>query len=110
MWPVILYEFDMPALYHFQKSANPVNQAFSTISVTKNSYDKHCQDPYGVIIQYETNISSSSSIDPLNIGRLLSSTIKKDILEIKKTGYSKITVQLKFREAANNLINNPILK
>ncbi|KMQ89364.1 hypothetical protein RF55_11020 [Lasius niger] len=33
-----------------------------------------------------------------------------DIVEIRKIGYSKINVQLKSREAANNLVTNPILK
>jgi len=36
--------------------------------------------------------------------------VEKDISEIKKVGYSKLLVQFNSREAANNLIHNPILK
>jgi len=73
-----------------------------------NKYDKHCQGPFDVFIQPDSG--GSSSIDPLFVGRLLSSTIRKDISEIKKVGYSKLLVQFNSREAANNLIHNPILK
>ncbi|KAL6420986.1 hypothetical protein ACFW04_014032 [Cataglyphis niger] len=44
------------------------------------------------------------------MGRLLSSTLKKDIIEIKKLAFSKISVLFNSRKTANNLINNPILK
>lgn len=70
-----------------------------------NKYDR--RGPFDVTIQSPDD--SSSSIDPINIGRLLYSISKKDIVEIRKIGYS-INVQLKSREAANNLVTNPILK
>ncbi|XP_029678409.1 uncharacterized protein LOC115244683 [Formica exsecta] len=73
-----------------------------------NRYDRTSQDPYDVIIQ--TPEGSPSSIDPIAVGRFLYSISKKDIVDIKKTGFSKISIQLKSREAANNLISNPILK
>lgn len=52
----------------------------------------------------------TSPIDPLAVGRLLYTTNKNDILEIKKVGFSKINIRLKSREAANGLISNRILK
>lgn len=73
-----------------------------------NKYDKHCQGPFDVFIQPESG--GSTSIDPLFVDRLLSSTIRKDISKIKKVDYSKLLVQFNSCEAANNLINNPILK
>lgn len=44
------------------------------------------------------------------MGRLLYSTNKNDILELKKIGYSKINIRFKIREAANNLTSNQTLK
>lgn len=73
-----------------------------------NRYDRISQGPFDMIIQ--TPECSTSSIDPIAIGRLLYSISKKEIIEIKKTGFSRISIQLKSREAANNLISNPILR
>ncbi|XP_029673637.1 uncharacterized protein LOC115241844 [Formica exsecta] len=76
-------------------------------AVLANRYPKFSQGPYEIVV---TSIGSvNSSIHPLIVGRLLSSTLKKDITEIKKLGFSKVSVQFKLREAANNIINNPIL-
>lgn len=46
----------------------------------------------------------------MTIGRLLSSSFRKDIIEIKKSGHSRVSVHFKNYDTANNLINNPILK
>jgi len=73
----------------------------------ENIYDKHCQGPFEIFIQSE---DISKPTDPLYVGKLLSANIRKDIVEIKKIGFSRILVQLKSKEAANNLISNPILK
>ncbi|XP_070152117.1 uncharacterized protein Cyt-b5 isoform X1 [Polyergus mexicanus] len=76
-------------------------------SVLNNRYTKSCQGPFEIVIT--STGAANTSIHPLTVGRLLSSTLKKDILEIKKLGFSKISAQFKSRDAANNLINNPIL-
>lgn len=72
-----------------------------------NRYDRTSRGPFDVVIQAE---NSSSSIDPISVGRLLYSISKKDIVEIRKISFSKINFQLKSREAANNLIYHSILK
>jgi len=66
--------------------------------------------PFDVIVQKDKENNHSSPIDPLAVGRLLYTTNKNDILEIKKVGFSKINIRLKSREAANGLISNCILK
>lgn len=76
-------------------------------SALNNRYSSHCQGPFEIIVSPTGVINTS--LHPLTVGRLLSTTLKKDILEIKKLGFSKISVQFKSREAANHLINNPIL-
>ncbi|XP_070169673.1 uncharacterized protein [Polyergus mexicanus] len=76
-------------------------------TVLNNRYTKSCQGPFEIVIT--STGAANTSIHPLTVGRLLSSTLKKDIAEIKKLGFSKISAQFKSREAANNLINNPIL-
>ncbi|XP_070169699.1 uncharacterized protein [Polyergus mexicanus] len=75
-------------------------------TVLNNRYTKSCQGPFEIVIM--STEAANTSIHPLTVGHLLSSTLKKDI-EIKKLGFSKISAQFKSREAANNLINNPIL-
>lgn len=70
-----------------------------------NRHNNQSQGPYDVFIQPINR--DLSSLHPTTVGRLLSSN-KQDIIEIKKVSYSKIMVQLKSRQAANNLINNPI--
>lgn len=75
--------------------------------MTSNRYSDQCQGPFDVFIQPVNK--DSPSLHPTTVGRILSSN-KQDIVEIKKVGFSKITVQLKSRQAANNLIGNPILK
>ncbi|KAM0724686.1 hypothetical protein ACS0PU_009070 [Formica fusca] len=95
-----------------QDEENPVPKKLNASkqisdAVLANRYSKSSQGPYEIVV---TSIgSTNSSIHPLTVGRLLSSTLKKDITEIKKLGFSKVSVQFKTREAANNLINNSIL-
>ncbi|XP_029660598.1 uncharacterized protein LOC115234035 [Formica exsecta] len=56
-------------------------------AVLANRYTKSSQGPYEIVV---TSIGSiNSSIHPLTVGRFLSSTLKKDITEIKKLGFSK---------------------
>lgn len=66
------------------------------------------QGPFEVIIQSTT--VPASSLHPTAVGRLLVGSSKLDAIEIKKTGYSKILIQMKNRESANALIANPIFK
>lgn len=76
-------------------------------AVLTNRYSKSSQGLFEIVITSTGTVNTS--IHPLTVGRLLSSTLKKDIIEIKKLGFFKISAQFKSREAANNLINNPIL-
>ncbi|KMQ84221.1 hypothetical protein RF55_18156, partial [Lasius niger] len=64
--------------------------------------------PFDVFVQ--SNSKESTSLYLITVGRCLSASTKQDIIEIKKLGYSKVLIQMKTREAANKLINNPILK
>ncbi|KAM0726689.1 hypothetical protein ACS0PU_007873 [Formica fusca] len=73
-----------------------------------NRYDGHCQGPFHVFIQPIVN--SSTSLHPLTVGRILSASTKQDIVDIKKIGFSNISVQINSRKAANDLIKNPALK
>lgn len=73
-----------------------------------NKYGSNYQGPFDVFVQ--SNSKESTSLYPITVGRCLSASTKQDIIEIKKLGYSKVLIQMKTREAANKLINNPILK
>ncbi|TGZ52455.1 hypothetical protein DBV15_11508 [Temnothorax longispinosus] len=42
--------------------------------------------------------------------RLISQFAYKDVIEVRKTGRGRVTVDFRSREAANNLADNPILK
>ncbi|CAL1687612.1 unnamed protein product [Lasius platythorax] len=93
------------------KHANiSVNNNVSDLSSLNdnNKYDRTSQGPYDVIVQ--SGEGSSSSIDPIAVGRFLYSISKKDIVEIRKVGYSRINVQFRSRDAANGLITNSVLK
>jgi len=81
-------------------------------SSSANMYDHNSSGPFDVIVQKtcDSANSANSSIDPLAVGRLLFFTNKNDILELKKTGYSKINIRFKTREATNKLTSNQILK
>lgn len=79
-------------------------------SIPNNKYDSQCQGPFEVYIQSNPIDNVASSIHPLAVGRILSASSKIDILEIKKIGYSKISVQLTNRDAANQLLTNSALK
>jgi len=74
-------------------------------------YDLNSPGHFDVIVQKISDNSNSvtSPIDPLAVGRLLFFSNKNDILELKKTGYSKINIRFKTR-AANKLTSNQILK
>jgi len=71
-------------------------------------YDKNNQGPFEVHIQPEEKKLWFAR--PFNYRSSPQFLFKKKTLEIKKTGFAKISVYFKNYEAANNLINNPILK
>ncbi|XP_070152058.1 uncharacterized protein [Polyergus mexicanus] len=50
-------------------------------TVLNNRYTKSCQGPFEIVIT--STGTANTSIQPLTVGRLLSSTLKKDIIEIK---------------------------
>lgn len=91
-------------------SAAPSVGSQDLLSSYDNTYDSNSLGSFDVIVQKDKDNNPSSPIDPLAIGRLLYSSNKNDILEIKKVGFSKINIRFKSREAANRLIFNHILK
>ncbi|XP_071644470.1 uncharacterized protein [Temnothorax longispinosus] len=50
------------------------------------------------------------SLHSLNVSRLIAQFAYKDVIEVRKTGRGRVTVDFRCRVAANNLVNNPILK
>ncbi|XP_067213037.1 uncharacterized protein [Linepithema humile] len=77
-------------------------------NLTKNRYAHTNQGPFYVYIQ--SSSSPPSPIHPLYIGRTLTKWGKNDFTEVKKLGFSKISVKLKTKEAANLLISQQPFK
>ncbi|XP_050456631.1 uncharacterized protein LOC126854203 [Cataglyphis hispanica] len=65
---------------------------------------KHDAGPFDVHIQRLSN--SNSSLHPIHVGRIVCELNIKEILEIKKVRYSKVSIYFKTREAANILVEN----
>ncbi|XP_029178027.1 uncharacterized protein LOC114945855 [Nylanderia fulva] len=63
--------------------------------------------PFDVFIQ---SSQTQVSIDPLAIGRIISPLYRNDIIEIKKSGFSRIVIQFKSRTTANSILSNSVLK
>lgn len=75
---------------------------------TNNRYDVTTRGPYYVIIQSSNELPTS--VDPIVVGRLLYTGHNKEIVKLRKVGFSKISIQFKSRDAANSLVSNPVLK
>jgi len=65
--------------------------------------------PYLVQIQ-PVHDTDSTSFHPLHISRTLSQIFPREILEIRKIGRNRITVEMRTYEAANRLVENKSLK
>lgn len=89
-------------------SAGTSSISGSVISISKNvlhnRYSSHNQGPFDIHIQRTSD--PKSPLHPITVGRILCSFKNDDILEIKRAGYSKVSVFLKTREAINNLVED----
>jgi len=73
-----------------------------------NKYARSNQGLFYVYIQSTATLPSP--IHPLSIGRSLVKLYNNEIKEIKKLGFSKVSIKFKFKEAANQLITLQPLK
>lgn len=93
-----------------EKGEHSVNSILDSddfsFSSNQNKYDNKFQGPFEIFIQ----TISSTPIDLIAVGRIISPLYRNDIIEIKKSGYSRITVHFKTRRAANDIISNSVLK
>ncbi|XP_067209397.1 uncharacterized protein [Linepithema humile] len=71
-------------------------------NLIKNRYAHTNQGPFYVYIQ--SSSSPLSPIHPLYIGRSLTKWGKNEFTEVKKLGFSKISIKLKIKKAANLLV------
>lgn len=77
-------------------SPNPIDNLF------KNRYAQSNQGPFYVYVQ--SSSTPPSPIHPLSIGRILSEIRFKDVTEIKRLGFSKVSIRLKNKESTNLLV------
>ncbi|XP_029680212.1 uncharacterized protein LOC115245858 isoform X2 [Formica exsecta] len=74
-----------------------------TDSIRNNRYSASNAGPFDVHVQHLSD--SKSSLHPI-FERIICELIIEDILEIKRIGYSKVSVFFKSREAANALVED----
>lgn len=72
--------------------------------ILKNRYTNHNQGPFDVHVQRISD--PRTPLHPIIVGRIIYSLNNEDILKIKKIGFSKVSVFLKTRDAANHLVND----
>lgn len=77
-------------------------------NILDNRYSSHNQGPFDIHIQW--TVDPKAPLHPITVCRILSSFKNEDILEIKRAGYSKVSVFLKTKEAANNLVEDQRLQ
>lgn len=77
-------------------------------SIRKNRYSENNHGPFDIHIQRISN--PSAPLHPITIGRLLNKLNIDGIIEIKKAGYSKVSVFLQSGKFANSLTEDPRLK
>lgn len=73
-------------------------------SIRDNRYSASNAGPFDVHIQRLSNLKSS--LHPTFVGRVLCELNVKEIMEIKKIEYSKVSVFFKTREAGNALVED----
>ncbi|KAL6421050.1 hypothetical protein ACFW04_013574 [Cataglyphis niger] len=88
-----------------ESSSSSTNTSGSSISLTdnirNNRYSNSNAGTFDIHIQRRSN--SNSSLHPY-VGRIICELNIKEILEIKKIGYSKVSIFFKTKEAANILL------
>lgn len=75
-----------------------------TDTIRNNRYSENNAGPYDVHIQRISN--PKPQLHPIFVGRAVCELGIEDILEIKKIGFSKVSIYFKSRDAANALIND----
>lgn len=90
-------------------SGNSVTKTtlYPSMEIRNNRYTSDNHGPYDVHIQKYSD--PNSSLYPVTVGRIMASLNIKNILEVKKVGYSKVSIFLKTFDAVNKLVNNPML-
>lgn len=74
----------------------------------KNRYSENNHGPFDIHIQRISN--PSAPLHPITIGRLINRLDIEGIIEIKKVGFSKVSIYLQSGQAANSLVDDPRLK
>jgi len=74
--------------------------AFSAVSYKYSNKDRQ---PFAVQVQ-PVDDAGSSSLHPLHMSRVISQIFSRDVVEIRKTGRSKIMVEMRNFDAANKLV------
>ncbi|KAM0734490.1 hypothetical protein ACS0PU_011961 [Formica fusca] len=97
---------------HSSLDSTNISTSGSTItiseSILKNRYSLDNQGPFDVHVQ---RISKPHApLHPISVGRIIASLNISDVMEIRKVGFSKVSIFVKTREAANDLVNDSRLK
>jgi len=74
--------------------------------IRNNRYSENNAGPFDVHVQRLSGENSKSQLHPTFVGRVVCELNIEDILEIKKTGFSKVSVFFKSRDAANTLVDD----
>lgn len=82
------------------------SQAHNLTTQLNNRYSNNNQGPFVVYAQSDDR----KALHLLTIGKILNKEYKKDLLEVKKLGYSKVSVALKKKEICNDMVSKQPLK
>jgi len=80
--------------------------SLSTHSIVSSiKYNNNDRPPFIIQVQ-PVDDADVASFHPLHISRIFSQISPRDIVEIRKTGRSRVIAEMRNREAANRLIAN----
>ncbi|KMQ91377.1 nucleic-acid-binding protein from mobile element jockey-like isoform x2 protein [Lasius niger] len=93
----------------FSHSSNTTESViFISEEILKNRYSSHNQGPFDVHVQRISD--PRAPLHPITVGRIIYGLNNEDILEIKKIGFSKVSIFLKTKETTNQLVSDQRLQ
>jgi len=97
---------EVASSYDAISAAITPNASPSTYSIVSSiKYNNNDRPPFIIQVQ-PVDDADVTSFHPLHISRILSQISPRDIVEIRKTGRSRVIAEMRNREAANRLIAN----
>lgn len=87
---------------------NSTSGSITTLTdiIRNNRYSENNAGPFDVHVQRLSGLNAKSQLHPTFVGRVVCELNLEDILEIKKVGFSKVSVFFKSRDAANALVDD----